>query len=174
MGGCARARQMGRTCSQFLMGMGESRVMCRSVFKDAKIFQNLFNYNTSSGPTIWHWAEEVQNVPGKVFSFKWNWLPAGGVATACSSHCLVLSVISMQASPTPATQIGKFNRTHICLFWKILSYETNEDLQILNKRWQVEMLLVETSVAGASLLYNPLPSHLLGLQVDSSSSCNAS
>ena len=29
MGGCAKARQMGRTCSQFLMGMGESRVMCR-------------------------------------------------------------------------------------------------------------------------------------------------
>ena len=29
MGGCAKARQMGRTCSQLVMGMGESRVMCR-------------------------------------------------------------------------------------------------------------------------------------------------
>ena len=30
---------------------------------------------------------------------------------------------------------------------------------------QVEMFFVETSLAGAALLYNPLSSHLLGLQV---------
>ena len=30
---------------------------------------------------------------------------------------------------------------------------------------QVEVLLVETSVAGAALLHDPLPPHLVGLQV---------
>ena len=51
---------------------------------------------------------ERANVWGKVFSFQWNWHCLCCWFYCSSSHCLVLSVISMQASP-PATQRGKFN-----------------------------------------------------------------
>ena len=51
---------------------------------------------------------ESANVWGKVFSFQWNWHCLCCWFYCSSSHCLGLSVISMQASP-PATQRGKFN-----------------------------------------------------------------
>ena len=79
MGGCAKARQMGRTCSQFLMGMGESRVMCRYQSRDgtfswgaSQCFQNIFNSYWSDHLTRDRGSANVSK--GKVSSFKWNWL----------------------------------------------------------------------------------------------------
>ena len=65
----------------------------------------------------WWWCNMlVQNISRghEILKTFWNFGPpysaatAGAGAAGCSSHCLVLSVISMQASP-PATQMGKFN-----------------------------------------------------------------
>lgn len=81
---------------------------------------------------------------------------AAAAAAACSSHCLVLSVIGMQASPT-ASQIGKFNSK--IPFWKTQKPEIDFEMV------QVEVLLVETPVAGVALLHHHLPPHLPGLQV---------
>ena len=60
----------------------------------------------------------------------------------------------MQASP-PATQRGKFKSN------TYLPVLENPDFQLV----QVEVLLVETTLARAALLHHHLPSHLLGLQV---------
>ena len=103
---------------------------------------------------------ESANVWGKVFSFQWNWHCLCCWFYCSSSHCLGLSVISMQASP-PATQRGKFNSNTYLPVLENPSYMRQIDFQLV----QVEVLLVETTLARAALLHHHLPSHLLGLQV---------